>query len=50
MGKKHLHTSAHGDPRGGFFCHADGDGELFPNGGFPVTVPNQALRPLVKGN
>jgi hypothetical protein len=39
MGKKCSPQAFVGIPAGKFFHHGDGDGELFPDGEFPVSIP-----------
>jgi hypothetical protein len=39
MGKKCSPQAFVGIPAGKFFRHGDGDGELFPDGEFPVAIP-----------
>jgi hypothetical protein len=44
MGKKCSPQAFVGIPAGKFFCHGDGDGELFPDGEFPVAIPSTQPR------
>jgi hypothetical protein len=41
MGKKCSPQAFVGIPAGKFFRRGDGDGELFPDGEFPVAIPNR---------
>lgn len=41
MEKKCLPQAFVGIPMGIFFYHGDGDGELFPDGEFPVAIPSR---------
>jgi hypothetical protein len=36
-------ASVHVDPSGEIFLSRERDGELFPDGEFPVAIPNQVI-------
>jgi hypothetical protein len=44
MGKKCSPQGFVGIPAGKFFRRGDEDGELFPDGEFPVAIPSRTLK------